>query len=167
MGVEYSFDEHTATLRSKQTHRRMLVMGSDSWASLQDGLYKRFSTGASIIILEMESSLGETLFDSLSVSNSGKPEAGAPSLQDLGDLMSRTACGKYSITGNMERGSELSFSIRNCVFCEGKNAEEYKCNFVRGITLGFSTKLYGKEFKSTIYCLHDHQGHLCKSRSNK
>ena len=40
-------------------------------------------------------------------------------------MMDRTACGKYSITGNMERGSELSFNIRNCVFCEGKNAEEY------------------------------------------
>ena len=79
MGAEYLFDEHTATLRSKQTHRRMLVMGSDSWASLQDGLYKRFSTGASIIIQEMDSSLGEMLFDSLSVSVSGKPEATAPS----------------------------------------------------------------------------------------
>ena len=137
-------------------------MGSDSWASLQDGLYKRFSTGASIIIQEMGYALGEMLFDSSSMTASGKPEARAPSVLDLGELMHRTACGKYSIAGNMERGSELTFSIRNCVFCEGKNSEEYKCNFVRGIALGFSTKLYGKEFKSNVYCVQDHQGHLCK-----
>ena len=162
MGSEYSFDEHTATLRSKDTRRRMLVMGSDSWASLQDGLYRRFSTGASVIILEMGCSLGEMLFDSLNVSASEKPESKTHSVQELGNLMFRTGCGKYNISGDLERGSSLIFNIRNCVFCENKNAEEYKCNFVRGIAVGLSTGLFRKEYKSMVDCISDHQGHLCK-----
>jgi len=140
----------------------MLVMGSDSWASLLDGLYRRFSTGASVIILEMGCSFGEMLFDSLNVSASEKEESRAPSLEDLGNLMFRTACGKYNISGNLEKGNDLSINIRNCVFCEGKNAEEYKCNFVRGIAVGLSAGIYQKEYKSTVACLSDHQGHICK-----
>jgi hypothetical protein len=137
----------------------MLVMGSDSWRSLQDGLYRRFSTGASVIILEMGFSLGEMLFDASSLD---KSQSRTPSVQDLGDLLFRTGCGNLHVSGEVERGSDLSLSIRNCVFCESEKAEEYKCNFVRGIALGLSTKLYKKEYKSYVVCSGDHQGHLCK-----
>ncbi|MDA4130483.1 MAG: hypothetical protein OK457_06905 [Thaumarchaeota archaeon] len=136
-------------------------MSSDAWASLQDGLYRKFSTGASLIILEMGFSYGAVLFDSLNKSATANPESDSPSTNDLSHLMFNTGCGKVKVSGDLERGSRFSYEVSNCVFCEGKNAEEYKCNFVRGIALGLSTGLYRKEYKSAVNCINSNEGHLC------
>jgi hypothetical protein len=159
---EYSFDPHADTYRSKQTGWRMLLLSSEAWASLQDGLYRKFSTGASLIILEMGFSYGGVLFDSLSRTAMANPESDPPKLHDLSHLMFKEGCGKLKVSGDIEKGRNLSFEIRSCVFCEGKNAEEYKCNFVRGIVLGLSTGLYHKQYKSMVDCIKDQEGHLCK-----
>ena len=139
---DYIFDPHTSILQNKRSGRRMLFLGADLWAALQDGLFKKFSSGASVIIQEMGNQVGEKLFDSFPRRDDSKSEAS--SAQIIGHIMFNSGCGKYKISGDMQNGATLSFVIRNCAFCESKNAPEQKCNFVRGIALGFSTKLYGK-----------------------
>ncbi len=70
-------------------------MTSDALSSLQDGLYRKFSTGASVIILEMGFSYGFMLFDSLKqISTTKGPEADPPSAKTLVELMMKTGCGR-------------------------------------------------------------------------
>jgi predicted hydrocarbon binding protein len=139
-------------------------LSSDAWSSLQDGLYRKFSTGASLIILEMGFSYGGLLFDSLSNAAMANPESDPPNIQDLAHLMFKEGWGKLKVTGDLEKASDISFEIRSCVFCEGKNADEYKCNFVRGIILGLSTGLFHKQYKSVVNCVTNNDGHLCMIR---
>jgi hypothetical protein len=162
MASELLFDPHTATYRSKQTGWRVLQMSSEVWTSLQDGLYRKFSTGASLIILEMGFSYGGVLFDSLSRSAMSQPDSDALDGQDLCRLMFKEGWGKVVLSGDLEKGSRLSFVIRSCVFCEGKDSLDHKCNFIRGIALGLSTGVYAKQYKSTVDCIVDKEGHLCK-----
>ena len=126
----------------------MLLLSSDAWDSLQDGLYRKFSSGASLIILEMGFSYGANLFDSLKRSATAKAGSDPPNLNDLKRLMLKTGRGKLAISGDLDKGSHLSFAVRSCVFCEGKSAEEDKCNFARGIILGVSTGLYSEAVTS-------------------
>lgn len=146
----------------------MLVMSSDSWTALRDGMYKRFSTGASVIIQDMGNEVGAILFNSLNSStteqNSDSP---ATIIQKLGDAMFKSGFGRYTVTVDSDKGNGLSFTVRSCVFCEGKNSEQYGCNFVRGIAVGFSSELYQKEYKSTVTCLIDKNGHQCKILLNR
>jgi len=137
-------------------------MSSDAWGSLQEGLYRKFSTGASVIILEMGFSYGTMLFDSLNNAAMANHESEAPSLNDLEQLMMKTGCGKLKISGDLEKGSHILLVARSCVFCEGKNAVEYQCNFLRGIVLGLSTGLYAKQYRSLVNCSREADGHVCK-----
>ena len=138
------------------------MMSSGAWGSLQDGLFRKFSSGASVIILEMGFSYGSMLFDSLNKDAMANPESDAPSVRDLEELMMKTGCGKLVMSGDLEKGSHLSLVAKSCVFCEGKNAEEYQCNFLRGIVLGLSTGLYAKQYKSVVKCSREADGHICK-----
>ena len=51
--TNYSFDPESGEVRSKLTGWRMLLLVSDAWESLEDGIYSKFSGSASLIILEM------------------------------------------------------------------------------------------------------------------
>jgi len=140
----------------------MVLLASDAFSSLQDGLYRKFSTGASVIILEMGFSYGSVLFESLNrVAMTKGTEADPPNIKSLVELMMKTGCGKLTIEGDVERGSRLSVTAKNCVFCEGRDPE-YTCNFLRGIVLGLSTSLYAKQYKSEVDCKPINGEHVCR-----
>ncbi len=139
----------------------MVILTSDAFLSLEEGLYKKFSTGASVIILEMGFSYGSVLFESLNMAAAAHKDSDPPSEKSLADLLMKTGCGKLSIDGDIEHGARLSFSIKNCVFC-GNRVHQFSCNFARGIIHGLSTGLYAKQDKSTVECVQDKDGaHLC------
>jgi hypothetical protein len=157
----YSFDPHTAVIRSRDNGWRVLLMTSDALSSLQDGLYRKFSTGASVIILEMGFSYGSMLFESLNQMATIKgPEADPPNAKALVELMMKTGCGKLTIEGDTERGNNLTVTAKSCVFCEGRSPD-YTCNFLRGIVLGLSTGLYAKQYKSRVDCKQINNEHVC------
>ncbi len=102
------------------------------------------------------------LFEALSKAAMANPESESPKAKDLAHLMMKTGCGKLTISGDLEKGSRLSMVVKSCAFCEGKNAQEYQCNFLRGIILGLSTGLFAKQYKSAVNCVYEGEGHVCK-----
>lgn len=139
----------------------MVILTSDAFVSLEEGLYRKFSTGASVIILEMGFSYGSVLFESLNKAAMANKDLDPPNEKSLADLLMKTGCGKLSIEGDIERGSRLSFSVKNCAFC-GKRIHELGCNFLRGIIVGLSAGLYAKQYKSTVECVQGKDGaHVC------
>lgn len=135
----------------------MIVLTSDAFLSLEEGLYRKFSTGASVIILEMGFSYGSVLFESLNKAAMASKDSDPPNEKSLAELLMKTGCGKLSIEGDIEHGTELSFSVKNCAFC-GNRAHEFGCNFLRGIILGLSTGLYAKQYKSRVECVQERDG---------
>jgi len=139
----------------------MVLISSSAWMALQEGLYKKFSSGASVIIQEMGNQIGIMVFKSLKNLKDVESESRTINAQVLSQVMFSLAGGKVDISGDVETGSNVCFVIRNCAFCDGEKAEEYKCYFIRGMVTGFSSETYQKEYKSTVNCLQGENGHLC------
>jgi hypothetical protein len=59
--TNYSFDVESAEVRSKLTGWRMLLLSSDAWKSLEDGIYSKYSSNGSLIILQMGFSYGSNI----------------------------------------------------------------------------------------------------------
>lgn len=156
----YSFDAHISEIRNKTTNSRVLLVGSEGWDSLQEGLYKKFSTGASVIILEMGFSYGSTIASHGSTeAQSG--ESRARSISNLCGLITDAGWGTLSLSGDLEEGSNVVVFVKNCVFCNKKHPS-YPCNFLRGVGLGLATVLYQQPYKSSSNCSTGKDEHFCK-----
>ena len=155
----YSFDAHISEIRNKSTNSRVLLVGSDGWDSLQEGLYKKFSSGASVIILEMGISYGTTVA-SQSVLDSQSGESRARSIAHLWGLITNAGWGTLSLSGDLEEGSNIVVFVKNCVFCN-KNHPNYPCNFLRGVGLGLATALFQQPYRSSSNCSVKEE-HFCK-----
>jgi len=156
----YSFDAHISEIRNKTTNSRVLFVGSDGWDSLQEGLYKKFSSGASVIILEMGFSYGSTASSQIPT-DTQSGESRARSFSSLCGLITNDGWGTLSVSGDIEEGSNIVIFVKNCVFCN-KNHPAYPCNFLRGVGLGLATSLYGQPYKSSSTCSIGKAEHFCK-----
>ena len=141
------------------TNSRVFLVGSDGWDTLQEGLYKKFSSGASVIILEMGLYYGSTVA-STSVIDSQSGESRARSIANLCGLITNAGWGTLSLSGDLEEGSNIVVFVKNCVFCN-KNHPNYPCNFLRGVGLGLVTALYQQPYKSSSNCSVKEE-HFCK-----
>ncbi|MDA4111631.1 MAG: hypothetical protein OK439_03775 [Thaumarchaeota archaeon] len=158
----YLFDPHLADVRSNLTGGRMVVLSSEAMRSLQEGLYKKFSTGASVIILEMGVSYGSMLFNEIEKQSKATPESEAVSLRLLTQNLFKEGFGKIAFTGDLESGQALQVLVTNCAFCT-KSVSENKCNFLRGVIISMTTRLFSKQFKSNVVCsISQSAEHICK-----
>jgi len=157
--TNYSFDVESAEVRSKLTGWRMLLLSSDAWMSLEDGIYSKFSNNGSLIILQMGFSYGSNIAMKLAPSDS-EQERIILDPAFLTQVVMRAGWGIVSFTGDVDQGAHFSITIKNCVFCNAKNS--YPCNFLRGIMLGLATKMYRREYLSSTSCIVETEKHVCK-----
>jgi len=181
MGYEiqtnYSFDHKKGEVRSKLTGWRMLLMSADSWRSLQNGLYRKFPDKASLIILEMGFDYGSNLAAAILGENARSKKTSDASGHDdlptsppspnliasiLTETVRRVGWGVLSISGELQSGTAVSFTVDNCGFCAQTSSSDYPCNFFRGTALGIATRFYSKEYISSTSCANQNGLHQCK-----
>jgi predicted hydrocarbon binding protein len=144
------------------TGGRMIVLSSEAMRSLQQNLYKKFSTGASVIILEMGISYGSTLFDEIYKQSKLTPDSEPVTLRSFTQILFKSGLGKIAFSGDLEFGRALEVTVNNCAFCV-KNVSENECNFLRGVIMATMTKMFSKQYKSTVACSILQSGeHVCK-----
>jgi len=157
----YAFDSEQGEIRSKLTGWRMLMLSSDSWASLEDGIHSKFSGKGSLIILQMGFSYGSNIAEKIGILN---PDTGRTFQLDptlLVQIMTKAGWGLISFTGDVDLGMHVSILVRNCVFCKEKDS--YPCDFLRGVILGLATRMFGREYLSSTSCVMDKDGrHTCQ-----
>ncbi len=142
---------------------RALVLSAEAMRSMQDRLYKKFSTGASVIILEMGLSYGSMVFELLEKNSKRTPESEPVTARSISQLLFKEGLGKISFSGDMDSGRKLAFVINNCAFCGNKDLGE-NCNFLRGIIVALTSGVFQKQYKSKTSCSETsgtHE-HLCK-----
>ena len=141
----------------------MLVLSADAMRSIQDRLYRKFSTGASVIILEMGSSYGSMVFELLDKKSKLTPESEPLSLRGISQVLFKEGFGKVSVSGEIDAGRTLSFLINSCAFC-GSKLVVNDCNFLRGIVAALAGGLFQKQYKSSVTCSTSQstREHCCK-----
>lgn len=149
-------------------------MSTDSWKSLQAGLYRKFPENASLIILEMGFDYGTNLASSIlgrgeqttSSQESENVRSPIPSPKALEALfretMVRVGWGVPSFSGDLQGGSSISFTVHNCGFCSV--GSKYPCNFLRGAIIGVATHVYSTKYLSSASCSDENQTHICEIR---
>jgi len=155
------FDPQLDNVRSSLTGGRMIILSADAFRSLEEGLYKKFSTGASVIILEMGMSYGSMLFEILDKKAKASPEADPVNFRSAMQLLFNSGVGKISFTGDLDSGKEISFMISNCAFCD-RDLIENNCNLLRGVLIGLMNNLYRRQHKSSLKCSVQNGAHVCK-----
>lgn len=155
-----NFDPQHDLVKSSLTGGRMIILSADAFRSLEEGLYKKFSTGASVIILEMGTSYGSMLFDILEKKAKSSPDADPVSFRSIMQTLFHGGVGKIVPTGDLALGKEISFVIQNCAFC-GIDTEN-NCNLLRGILAGLMNSLYRRQHKTSLRCLFENGTHVCK-----
>ncbi|HYB03297.1 MAG TPA: hypothetical protein VED17_02465 [Nitrososphaerales archaeon] len=154
-------DPQLDDVRSSLTGGRMVILSADAFRSLEDGLYKKFSTGASVIILEMGISYGSRLFDILDKKAKSSPEADPVSFRSIMQILFNGGVGKISFAGDLDSGKEITFTVSNCAFC-GRDTIESNCNLLRGMLAGLMNSLYRRQHKSNLKCSTENGNHTCK-----
>jgi predicted hydrocarbon binding protein len=154
-------DPQLDDVRSSLTGSRMVILSADAFRSLEDGLYKKFSTGASVIILEMGISYGSRLFDILDKKAKTSPDADPVSFRNIMQILFNGGVGKISFSGDLDSAREMTFTVSNCAFC-GRDAVESNCNLLRGMLTGLMNSLYRKQHKSNLKCSTENGNHFCK-----
>jgi hypothetical protein len=156
----YTFDPKRGEVRSKLTGWRILMLSSDSWVSLVDGLYSKFADKASLIILQMGFSYGSNLAMRLGVLDPATERTFQVDATLLVEIMTKAGWGLVSFTADQYSGTQASIIVKNCVFCKEKDS--YPCDFLRGVILGLSTKMYDQHYISSTSCTVDSAGkHIC------
>ncbi len=137
---------------------------------------ENFRTKAPLIILEMGFEYGSNLANAISGTSEGSkvsapnldlPEEFAPAPPKLvaallGEAVKRVGWGVLSMSGDLEKGTSISFIIDNCGFCVEASSSRYPCNFFRGATLGIATKFYMRQYVSSTSCLNQNGAHRCR-----
>jgi hypothetical protein len=157
--TNYSFDPEVGEVRSKLTGWRMLLLSSDAWESLENGIYSKFPTNAALIILQMGFSYGSNIAIKFAPPDS-ESEKIVLDPAFLAQVVLKAGWGIVSFTGDLDLGAHFSITIKNCVFCNAKNS--YPCNFLRGVMLGLATKMYRCEYLSSTSCIGENEKHVCK-----
>jgi hypothetical protein len=142
---------------------RMLVLSADAVKLMQDRLYKKFSTGASVIILEMGLSYGSMVFELLDKKSKQTQESEPLTARSISQVLFKEGLGKFSFSGDLENGRNLSVSINNCAFCGNGDLGD-NCNFLRGIVVALTGGLFQRQYKSKISCSVSQttREHLCQ-----
>jgi hypothetical protein len=156
----YTFDPERGEVRSKLFGWRILILSSDSWVSLVDGLYSKFADKAPLIILQMGFSYGSNLAMRLGVLDPETERTFTVDVMLLVEIMTKAGWGLVSFTADQSSGTEGSIVVKNCVFCKEKDS--YPCDFLRGVVLGLSTKMYDRQYIFSTSCGVDSAGkHIC------
>ncbi|MDA4111382.1 MAG: hypothetical protein OK439_02505 [Thaumarchaeota archaeon] len=130
---------------------RVVVLNSSAWGSLQAGMYRVFSSGASVILYDMGRTYGRSVAHNLGES------------RDFNEMWPRLAAiagwGKFKTKGDLKE-RRLEITVQNCAFCEDDKDQSHGCSFLKGVIDGTTSELY-EVVHSNMQCSGT-DNHLCE-----
>jgi len=131
----YKWDEEKGDIRFTPSNRRVFIMNARVWDAIEESLFLSLNKDATRLLSAMGRSFGRTIaLDYGSVT--GEPEDIRSYFEYLGPA---AGWGKFSLSGDLQNGSEITLKIRNCVFCTSRDVSvghKNSCCFLMGVCEG-------------------------------
>jgi predicted hydrocarbon binding protein len=148
----FSWDEQRGTIVFAPANRRVFIINAHAWGLIEDDLLAHFHKGASPLLLEMGTAYGRAIaLDYRSVE--GDPENVTSFFEHLGLA---SGWGRFSISGDLAKGSKITVKVSDCVFCESRNlsaGSNDQCHFIVGVCKGIADVVFGfPHFASETKC---------------
>jgi len=129
----YELDLARGTMTNRRNNARVFIFGAEAWRNLKSELFSKFSSGAAVIFFGMGKSYGSSISKSLRIKT-------MTSLR--GSKWAASAgWGLIRASGDLEGGTMVEVTIRDCVFCLDGSIE-HGCNFMRGVIEGMADVAY-------------------------
>jgi predicted hydrocarbon binding protein len=140
----YRWDEEKGIIRFTPANKRVMILTARSWDAVEEDLFIKLLKGASPLLTEMGIAYGKaTALDYRAATTN--PESVAAYFEYLG----RTAgWGKFTVSGDLVKGSKVTIRVWDCVFCRSRNASIGRadpCNFLMGVCKGIADTVFDSE----------------------
>ncbi len=147
-GELYRWDEQKGAVLFTPTNRRVFILNARAWALIEQDLLAYFMKDASPLLLEMGYSYGRaTALDYRLVTDD--PDHLASYFEHLGQS---AGWGKFSLSGDLTKGSRVMVRVHDCVFCATRNPSAERtdsCRFIMGVCKGIADAVFG--FQHYVY----------------
>lgn len=135
-------DYDKGTITSRKAKVRALLLAAPAFAIMQEELYRVFSTGASIILMNFGRPYGKNL----AISEKRYTDNPVNILNSLTRLAATAGWGRVTLAGDKVYEDHLRVVVRNCVFCEYvEKRGTPSCYFLAGVIAGIAEELYGDQ----------------------
>ena len=138
----FRWDEQKGAVFFTPSNRRVFMTNAHSWDAVERNLSQLFSGGMATLLSGMGVAYGrETALDYRSAT--GDPENVASYFEHLGLA---AGWGKFSLSGDILKGSKLTVRVHDCVFCGSRNATSQRwdpCYFLMGVCKGLADTIFG------------------------
>ena len=156
-GDLYKWDEQKGALLFTPTNKRSFVINARGWGLVEQDLLGHFLRGAPPLLSEMGSAYGVAVAqDYRSLTND--PENVTSYFEQLGLV---AGWGKFSVSGDVAKGSKIVVKVSNCVFCGSRNPSAERrdqCSFLIGVCKGIA---------DTVFCFpHSVRETKCYAKGN-
>jgi predicted hydrocarbon binding protein len=144
------------TLKDKMTDAHVFILSRSAFRSMQETLYDKFLSGASVILYEMGEGYGKKLASALRKIGLGKEQAMR--------AMEQTAflAGWGEVRFQSTENSRLVCAVRNSMFSVKRRGLSNSCYFLAGVLGGVSSVLFDQTLvaKEVQCAMSGHE--LCK-----
>jgi predicted hydrocarbon binding protein len=137
MKQHFEFRNQQGVILNRLSNQRVFVVGSDSWADMENGLNQTFGTGSKVIMEKLG------LYYGTSAARKIKGLVGT--ISELRRLAARAGFGTFRIRADEETGSWIRVDALECVFCEGQGSD-HDCAFLSGMIQGMAEEFYSKNY---------------------
>ena len=142
MAELYRWDEQKGAIVFTPTNKRVFIINAHAWSLIEQDLLARFLRGASPLLSEMGNAYGVAIaLDYRSITDD--PENVASYFEHLGLA---AGWGKFSLTGDLAKGSKITIRVRDCIFCGSRNPgaeRKDQCYFITGVCKGIADTVFG------------------------
>jgi predicted hydrocarbon binding protein len=137
----YRWDEDRGNISFTPANKRVLIVTARSWDAVEQDLFLKLFKGAAPLLTEMGTAYGRaTALDCRSVTTN--PENLPAYFEHLGLI---AGWGKFSMSGDLGKGSKITVRVWDCVFCRSRNASVGRadpCNFLMGVCKGIADTVF-------------------------
>ncbi len=141
----FELDFRRGVMRNKYDGARVFVIAAKAFRTIEEGLYRSFSTGAAVMLRQMGYSYGKALAGRQRSLESGSNIA---IVADLQAVALAAGWGRVSLPGDPLSDNNLKIIVEDCVFCTHyrQDVGEPRCHFLVGLIQGVAEELFMNQF---------------------
>jgi predicted hydrocarbon binding protein len=137
----FRWDEKRGVVVFTHANRRLFILNARSWDAVEADLIARIPKEAGHLISGMGAAYGRAAaLDYRSVT--GNPADVASYFEHLGLA---AGWGKFALTGELAKGSNITVRVYDCVFCRTRSVtggRKDPCHFIIGVCRGIANTVY-------------------------